>query len=92
MVVKKDGIYSYKNSMQEENYSFFINSESVKYIWTRFEKTDGYLIIKIKHGIFKTEFGIPLTQFSARSSNNWLYSFYRTMPVVAPANNLSPSK
>lgn len=36
VVVKKDGIYSYKDSMQEASYSFEISSESIKYIWTRF--------------------------------------------------------
>lgn len=91
MVVRKNGIYSYKNSSQEENYSFCIASDSIKYIWTRFEKIDDFLVVKVKHGIFKTEFGIPLSEFSVRSSNNWLYALYRTLPVIAP-DNISPAK
>lgn len=55
-------------------------------MWTRFDMIDDYLIIKIKHGLSKTEFGIPLTQYSTRTVKNWLYGFYRTLPIPYISN------
>lgn len=54
VVIKRNGIYSYRNSSQDEPHSFYINNESIKYMWTRFEKIESFLIIKIKHGLYKT--------------------------------------
>lgn len=43
-------------------------------LWTRFEMHNGYFIIKVHHGIEKTELGIPLADFTNPLSNkNWLF-------------------
>jgi hypothetical protein len=80
VVIKKNGIFSYRDSCVRESYSFHISNDSIKYLWTRFDFIGNSLIIKVKHGMTKTEFGIPITKFSARSTKNWLYCFYRVMP------------
>ena len=36
IVVKHNGIFSYKNPHLPENPSFSIHQKSIKYIWTRF--------------------------------------------------------
>lgn len=80
IVIKTDGIYSYLDNNTAKTHTFEIPSETVKYIWTRFNFHQGFLIIKVKHGISKTEFAIPVTCFSNREARNWLYSFYRILP------------
>jgi len=35
------------------------------------------LIIKLLHAGRKTEFGIPITDYTVESKINWLYPFYR---------------
>ena len=35
------------------------------------------LIIKLMHGAKKTEFAIPIVDFTIPSKNNWLFAFYR---------------
>ena len=52
---------------------------SVKYIWTRFDFENNHLIVKIKHGLDKTEFGIPIMDFCVKNENNWLWAFYRML-------------
>ena len=55
VVIKSEGIYSYRDENKEENYSFFISKSNVKYMWTRLELTSStFLVIKIKHGLLKT--------------------------------------
>lgn len=54
VVIKQEGIYSYRDETKEDSHSYFIEKPSIKYIWTRLEITSKFLIIKIKHGITKT--------------------------------------
>lgn len=75
IVINHEGLFSYKNP--GENYSFSIKAASTKYIWTRFEIFNEQLIIKIKHGLEQTEFAIPIVNYCRKSTNNWLFSFYR---------------
>lgn len=80
IVIKADGIYSYVDNKTAKPHTFEIQAETIKYIWTRFNFHEGFLIVKVKHGITKTEFAIPVTCFSVRDSRNWLYSIYRVLP------------
>lgn len=51
-------------------------------MWTRFDLINDHLVIKLKHGLKKTEFGIPIANFSYPHYKNWLYYFYRlTIPA-----------
>jgi hypothetical protein len=54
VVIKKNGIFSYRNSCIKESYSFHISNDSIKYLWTRFDFVSNSLIIKVKHGVTKT--------------------------------------
>lgn len=82
VVIKKDGIYSYKDCNTQAPHSFYINNSNIKYIWTRFDIHEKFLVIKIKHGVYKTEFGIPITNYLIRNGSNWLYNFYRAIPLL----------
>lgn len=68
-------MFSFKNP--GENYSFSIKAENAKYIWTRFDMHNNNLVIKIKHGLEKTEFAIPIVNYCQKGKDNWLYAFYR---------------
>lgn len=50
------------------------NIKSIKELWTRFTMYNGYLTIKMHHGMEKTELGIPLLDYTnICSTKNWLY-------------------
>lgn len=66
------GLFSYKK--QTEKYTMFIGKFTVNEVWTRFEVEAKMLVIKLKYGATKTEFGIPLSDYE--SVNSWLYHFY----------------
>lgn len=72
-------MFSYKSAGKKEDHSFSIDRESIEYIWTWFDLVDNYLVVKLKHGMKQTEFGIPLCNFSHMHYKNWLYYFYRLM-------------
>ena len=48
-------------------------------MWTRFDLFEGYLVIKLRHGMKKTELGIPITNFTQATYKNWLYYIYKLM-------------
>lgn len=50
-VISSCGFYSFKN-VTDSNYSYFIKSDSITEIWTRFDllENNEYLIIKLMHG------------------------------------------
>ena len=75
IIINPDGLFSYKNP--NESYSFHIKTKNAKYLWTRFDIQNGKLIIKLKHSLEQTEFGIPITDFCVKSNHNWLWAFYR---------------
>ena len=52
LIVRHDGLHSYNTDNHKE--TFFIQSETIKYIWTRFETVNDYFVLKIKHGVRKT--------------------------------------
>ena len=54
MVVKKEGILSYRDGESVGGHTFEIKKESVKYIWTRLELLQKWLIVKIKWGVHQT--------------------------------------
>lgn len=52
--------------------------KNIKEIWTRFSMHNGYFVVKIHHGLEKTEIGIPLVDFTnVGSPRNWLYLISR---------------
>ena len=71
-VVITDRIESFKNDIS----TFEISN--IKEIWTRFDVHKDNLIVKLRHGLLKTELAIPLANYSYRfSKHNWLYRIYR---------------
>lgn len=78
-MLNSEGVFSYKSGLKKEDYSFFIDRRSIEYLWSRFDMIDNYLIVKIKHGMKQTEFGIPVTNYSHPHFKNWLYYFYKLM-------------
>ncbi len=72
-------MFSYKNINEAHTYS--IKASTIKYIWTRFDFLDhNVLIVKLMHSNHeKTEFGIPLMNFTLKERHNWLYQFYKMM-------------
>ena len=46
-------------------------------MWTRFEVRDKMLIIKLMHGGKKTEFAIPIVDYTKIDNRNWLFAFYK---------------
>lgn len=79
VVIKKEGIYSYRSHNREQNHSFFIPRANIKYIWTRLDFIHKFLVLKVKHGIYQTEFAIPISKYSCRNCKNWLYEFCRML-------------
>ena len=77
VIINADGLFSYKDP--NKTYSFIIKTSSVKYIWTRFDIQNKHLIVKVKHGLDKTEFAIPIVNFMQASEANWLWPFYQML-------------
>lgn len=75
MVINAEGLFSYQK--KDENYSFQIVSSDPLELWTRCERYSDCLIVKLLHLQGKTEFAIPLQDYCVRTSENWLYAFYR---------------
>jgi hypothetical protein len=48
-------------------------------MWSRFDLVDGYLVVKIKHGVRQTEFGIPIANYGYAHFKNWLFYFFKLM-------------
>ena len=71
-IVITDRIESFKNDVC----TFEINN--IKEIWTRFDVHKDNLVVKLRHGLQKTELAIPLTNYSQKFGKyNWLYRIYR---------------
>ena len=83
VVIKNDGLYSYKSSKKIEKHSFFIPKQSIKHIETNFEVLKDFLILKIKYGFNTTVFGIPFVDFLKKNPANWLFEFYRLIPWLS---------
>ena len=77
IVINSEGLFSYRNP--NEPYTLCIKGKSLKYIWTRFDMEKGHLVVKLKHGIDKTEFAIPVVNYCLRNEHNWLWPFYRLL-------------
>ena len=77
VVINKEGLFSYRDI--SDNYSFRINRATITALWTRFQNHEGHLIVKIKHNREKTEFALPLCDYSGPDRRNWLLAFYRLM-------------
>ena len=75
IAINPEGLFSYKSP--NESSSFSIKAVNAKYIWTRFDIHNQHLVIKIKHGLERTEFGIPINNYCRKSTSNWLFGFYR---------------
>ena len=52
----------------------------MKYIDVQFDFIHEFLVIKVKHGLNKTEFGIPVVDFLNKGASNWLFEFFRMIP------------
>ena len=48
-------------------------------LWTRFDIKQKMMVLKILHANKKTEFAIPITDYTVESNINWLYAFYRLL-------------
>ena len=77
IIITPEGLFSYRNP--NEPFSFSLKSIHVKYIWSRFDIENGCLVIKIMHGMEKTEFAIPIMNYCIKSERNWLWAFYRLL-------------
>jgi hypothetical protein len=65
-----------------EKPSMVIAADSISELWTRFEiENNNMLNIKIMYAGKKTEFGIPLSNFT--DEYNWLYFFYTIIKARA---------
>lgn len=46
-------------------------------MWTRFEVLRDALVVKVRHGMAKTELALPIVNFNAKfCKDNWLYRIY----------------
>ena len=80
IVIKKEGLFSYQQPNKEVNHSFFIPSSSVKYAEIDFDFVSEFLVVRIRHHLSKTEFGIPVVDFLNKGPANWLFEFFRMIP------------
>jgi len=62
MVIGPGGLLSFKDENSKE--SFRIAKDTVNEMWTRFEVKDKMLVLKVLHAGRKTEFGIPITDYT----------------------------
>ncbi len=93
VVMNDEGLFYFKNPT--DNHSFSIKANSAKYLWTRFDIVNDRLVIKIKHGMEQTEFGIPVINYCIKNPQNWLYAFYRIIMernISKPLNWWAPPK
>lgn len=77
VAITPDGLFSYKDETGGE--SFVIKRDTTTEIWTRFDIHEKTLVIKVHHGGRKTEFGIPIVDYTRPSDKNWLLAFYRLL-------------
>ena len=75
VVIGPGGLSSYKKEGTAE--SFKVTKDTALELWTRFDVREKMLIIKLSHSGRKTEFAIPITDYTVQSPINWLYAFYR---------------
>lgn len=76
VAISADGLCSYKDKTGGE--SFTIKRDTTTELWTRFDIHEQMLVIKV-HAGRKTEFGIPIVDFTRASDSNWLLAFYKLL-------------
>lgn len=51
---------------------------NIRELWTRFDLHEDCLVVKVRHGLEKTELALPVVNYGARFCKwNWLYRIYR---------------
>lgn len=54
--------------------------KNIREIWTRFDVVENCLVLKVRHGLEKTELALPIVNYPARfCKNNWMYRIYRLL-------------
>ena len=69
-------------SFKEEVCTFEI--AGVRELWTRFEVHKDCLVVKVRHGMAKTELAIPIVNYCGKfCKDNWLYRIYRLVSAFS---------
>jgi hypothetical protein len=56
----------------------------IRELWTRFEVHKDCIVVKLRHGMMKTELALPIVNFTAKfAKENWLYPIYRLVSASA---------
>lgn len=73
-IVITDRIESYRSA------KCTFEMKNIREIWTRFDVVEHCLVLKVRHGLEKTELALPIVNYPARfCKNNWMYRIYRLL-------------